>query len=83
MSQKSKTSITHNFEKYSTKEDVVAMPLENINTLEAAVNSEIVENPENARDSTNVIKSTTPGYSTIGQSVTAHIRGTRLRSGEH
>lgn len=69
MSQKSKTSITHNFEEYSTKEDVVAMPLENSNTLEAAVNAKVVENPENARDSTNVIKSTTPGYSTIGQSV--------------
>ncbi|KAJ5391468.1 hypothetical protein N7509_006958 [Penicillium cosmopolitanum] len=59
------------------------MTLENSNTLEAKVNAEVVDNPENARDSTNVIKSATPGYSKIGQSVIAHIRGTRLRSREH
>ncbi|CAI7606419.1 unnamed protein product [Penicillium pancosmium] len=68
MSQKSKTSITHNFEKNS-KEDVMEMPLESANTLEATVNAEVVDNPENARDSTNVIKSAAPGCSKIRQSV--------------
>ena len=45
------------------------MPLESANTFEATVNAEVVENPENARDSTNVIKSATPGCSKIRQSV--------------
>lgn len=65
---KSGTLQSHNFEKHS-KEDVIEMTLENSNTLEAKVNAEVVDNPENARDSTNVIKSATPGYSKIGQSV--------------